>query len=107
LTIYFGIIAILSGYFIGNALGASFTSLQSGFSEALQPADLVLYFVKCIGLGAIVGWLCCHFGLDVRSSPTEVPQKASQAVIMSLLACVVYNTVVTASFYWVVGAPVQ
>lgn len=108
LTVYFGAVAILAGYAVGLGIGASsLTSLRAGFHAALEPGDLVLYPVKCIGLGTIVGWLSCHFGLDVRGSPTEVPQKASQAVIMSLLACVMYNTLVTAGFYWIVGPPVR
>ena len=60
---------------------------------------------KGSGLGTIVGWLSCHFGLQVNSSPTEVPQQASRAVVMSLLGCVVYNTALTAGFYWLVGPP--
>jgi hypothetical protein len=34
-----------------------------------------------------------------------VPQQASRAVVNSLLGCVVYNTALTAAFYWVVGPP--
>ena len=54
-----------------------------------------------------MGWLSCHYGLEVRVSPTEVPQKASQAVIMTLLTCVIYNAMVTAGFYMIVGPPVR
>jgi hypothetical protein len=46
------------------------------------PEDIVLYFVKCGGLGLLVGWFSCHYGLGVRSSPTEVPQQASKAVYL-------------------------
>jgi len=101
LTVYFGMIAILSGCIMGLTLGASsFADLQVGFSTALTRADILLYMVKCAGLGTLVGWLCCHYGLSVEGSPTEVPEKASRAVIMSILACVAYNTAVTAAFYW-------
>lgn len=105
LTVYFGMIAILSGCVMGLMLGSStFGDLQVGFASALNRADIVLYVVKCTGLGTLVGWLCCHFGLSVEGSPTEVPEKASKAVIMSLLACVAYNTAVTAAFYWIFGS---
>jgi ABC-type transporter Mla maintaining outer membrane lipid asymmetry permease subunit MlaE len=70
-----------------------------------MPQDLLLFLTKGLGLGTIVGWLSCHFGLEVKSSPTEVPQQASRAVVMSLLGCVVYNTALTAGFYWLVGPP--
>ena len=52
----------------------------------------------------MVGWLSSHYGLEVMGSPTEVPQKASRAVVMSLLGCVVFNTAVTAVFYAAVGS---
>jgi len=107
LTVYFGIIAITSGYVTGVVMGASFAALQAGFSEALVRGDIVLFFLKCGGLGLLVGWLSCHYGLEVRVSPTEVPQKASQAVIMTLLTCVIYNAMVTAGFYMIVGPPVR
>jgi phospholipid/cholesterol/gamma-HCH transport system permease protein len=108
LTVYFGIIAIISGYTTGVVMGASsFAALQAGFSEALVRGDILLFFVKGGGLGLLVGWLSCHYGLEVRVSPTEVPQKASKAVIMALLCCVVYNALVTAGFYMVVGPPVR
>lgn len=108
LTVYFGMIAILSGYLMGAWLGSSsFSALQAGFADALVPEDIVLYFVKCGGLGLLVGWFSCHYGLGVRSSPTEVPQQASKAVIMSLLGAVIYNTALTAGFYMVVGTPIR
>lgn len=108
LTVYFGIMAIMSGYLMGVLMGAStFAALQAGFAEALVPEDIALYLTKCSGLGLLVGWLSCHYGLEVRVSPTEVPQKASRAVIMILLTCVIYNTLITAGFYMVVGPPVR
>jgi phospholipid/cholesterol/gamma-HCH transport system permease protein len=107
LTVYFGFIAIFSGHLVGVAMGASsMAELRIGFSSALGTPDLALYFLKTIGLGTLVGWISCHYGLSVQGSPTEVPQKASAAVINSLLACIVYNTAVTAGFYAVVGPPV-
>ena len=69
--------------------------------------DLGLFLAKGVGLGTIVGWLCCHFGLEVKSSPTEVPIMASRAVVTSLLGCVVYNTLITAVFYSLVGPPIR
>jgi phospholipid/cholesterol/gamma-HCH transport system permease protein len=108
LTVYFGAVAIVGGYLVGMAMGgASVTNMGSGFTDALIPADLPLFVVKGLGLGTIVGWLCCHFGLQAEGSPTEVPKRASHAVVMSLLACVAYNTLITLGFYWLVGPPVS
>ncbi|HEX2871347.1 MAG TPA: ABC transporter permease [Polyangiaceae bacterium] len=106
LMIYFSIVSLSAAFAIGVvASGASLSSFQQGVAGSVMPHDLALFFAKGLGLGTIVGWLSCHFGLQVNSSPTEVPQQASRAVVMSLLGCVVYNTALTAGFYWVVGPP--
>lgn len=108
LMIYFSVVAIFGAFVVAQLTStASWGSLYSGVSRGVMPFDLGLFLLKGIGLGAIVGWLCCHYGLQVKSSPTEVPQQASRAVVMSLLCGVVYSTFVTALFYWLVGPPIH
>ena len=108
LMIYFSVVAIFGAFaFAQLTASASWGSLYSGVSRGVMPFDLGLFLIKGVGLGAIVGWLCCHYGLQVKSSPTEVPQQASRAVVMSLLCGVVYSTFVTGIFYWVVGPPLH
>jgi phospholipid/cholesterol/gamma-HCH transport system permease protein len=105
LTIYFSALAIIGGNlaaFLIDAHGVA--DWQTGAMMALGPADLPLVFIKTIGLGGLVGWLCSYYGLEVGASPTEIPQKASRAVVQTLLACIIYNAIVTIAFYWVVGA---
>ncbi len=104
LMIYFSVVAILGAFtFAELSANGSWGSLYAGVSRGVMPFDLGLFLLKGVGLGAIVGWLCCHYGLQVKSSPTEVPQQASRAVVMSLLCGVVYSTFVTGIFYWIVG----
>lgn len=106
LMIYFSIVSLSAALALGILTsGSSLSSFQQGVAGSVMPHDLVLFFAKGVGLGTIVGWLSCHFGLGVKSSPTEVPQQASRAVVNSLLGCVVYNTLLTAGFYWLVGPP--
>jgi phospholipid/cholesterol/gamma-HCH transport system permease protein len=108
LMIYFSVVAIFGAFVVAQLTAtASWGSLYSGVSRGVMPFDLGLFLLKGVGLGAIVGWLCCHYGLQVKSSPTEVPQQASRAVVMSLLCGVVYSTFVTALFYWLVGPPIH
>jgi phospholipid/cholesterol/gamma-HCH transport system permease protein len=108
LMIYFSVVAIFGAFAVAQlTAAASWGSLYSGVSRGVMPFDLGLFLLKGVGLGAIVGWLCCHYGLQVKSSPTEVPQQASRAVVMSLLCGVVYSTFVTALFYWLVGPPIH
>ncbi|HET7545774.1 MAG TPA: ABC transporter permease [Polyangiaceae bacterium] len=108
LMIYFSVVAILGAFTVAQLTAtASWGSLYSGVSRGVMPFDLGLFLLKGIGLGALVGWLCCHHGLQVKGSPTEVPQQASRAVVMSLLCGVVYSTFVTVLFYWFVGPPIH
>lgn len=108
LTVYFSAVAVIGGYVTSRLIASpSFDTLRTGFVEGILPGDLPLFLAKSTGLGTLVGWLSCHFGLQVKSSPTEVPRQASRAVVMILLGCFVYNTLVTGVFYAIVGPPVQ
>lgn len=108
LTIYFSAVAIASGNMTALIIDShGLDEWRNGAMLALSPLDLPLVAVKTLGLGLLVGWLCCYYGLDVGSSPTEVPQKASRAVVQSLLACIAYNALVTVLFYWIFGAAVS
>jgi len=108
LMVYFCAVSLLCTAGIGMLVNeAGWQSLHAAVRQALTPYDLGLFLVKGVGLGTLVGWLSCHYGLGVKSSPTEVPQMASRAVVMSLLGCVMFNTFVTAVFYWTVGPPLR
>lgn len=105
LTIYFSAMAVFGGYFALFAIDSqSLSEWQSGALMALSPFDIPLVLTKTIGLGALIGWLCSYYGLDVGVSPTEVPQKASKAVVQTLMACIIYNAVITILFYGVVAS---
>jgi len=100
LLVYFDVVVIMGGYLASiPLLGPEREVLLDGFFAALEPADVALLFVKGFGMGLLVAWPCCHFGLSVKSSPTEVPQRASRAVVTSVLACFVFNAVVSAFYY--------
>jgi len=105
LTLYFSAMAIIGGYLTAFFIDQhGLAELYQGARLALSPADLPLIFIKTLGLGALVGWLCSYYGLDVGASPTEIPQKASRAVVQTLLACIVYNALVTILFYTLFSA---
>lgn len=104
LTVYFSALALMSGYaaaWMMNSQGVG--DWESGAAMGLTLFDLPLFLMKSAGLGCLVGWICCYYGMQVGASPTEVPQKASRAVIHTLLACIIFNALVTAAFYAVVG----
>lgn len=108
LMVYFSVVAVLSAALVGQSvLGPSPAELRAGIGRALMPHDLVLFVSKGVGLGAILGWFSCHYGLGVKSSPTEVPRQASRAVVNTLLGCVAYDTALTIVFYWFAGPPLR
>ncbi len=108
LMIYFAGMSLAGAFLVGRLMAeASLDGLRAGIAGTVMTYDLGLFVAKGLGLGVIVGWLCCHFGLEVKSSPTEVPRMASRAVVTSLLGCVVYNTALTAFFYSLVGPPIH
>jgi phospholipid/cholesterol/gamma-HCH transport system permease protein len=108
LMIYFAGMALCGAFLLGRLMeGAAIDGVRSGIAAAITPLDLPFFLAKGVGLGVIVGWLACHFGLEVKSSPTEVPRMASRAVVTSLLGCVVLNTLLTGIFYYLVGPPIH
>src|SRR5262245_28509366 len=108
LMVYFTAVALVSTAGLGLAVAsAGSEALLAGIRAALTPYDLGLFLAKGLGLGTLVGWLSCHYGLGVKSSPTEVPQMASRAVVMSLFGSVAFNTLITAVYYFTVGPPLR
>jgi phospholipid/cholesterol/gamma-HCH transport system permease protein len=100
LTVYFSTMAVLGGFLSLFLIDShAVAEWRSGAVLGLSIIDLPLVLVKTVGLGALIGWLCSYYGFEVGSSPTEVPQKASRAVVQSLIACIIYNAVVTLAFY--------
>ncbi|MEM9695104.1 MAG: ABC transporter permease, partial [Myxococcota bacterium] len=101
LTVYFCVLAVAGSLLTAALLsgGPNIDGVQHGIADTLGPTDLLLYLVKAGGCGIIVGWLCCHFGLQVKNSITEVPLMSGRAVIRSILGCVLYSFAVTVSYY--------
>src|SRR6185436_19730896 len=62
LMVYFSVVAIFGAFVVAQLTAdASWGSLYAGVSRGVMPFDLALFLLKGIGLGTIVGWLCCHY----------------------------------------------
>ncbi len=100
LEVYFGLLALAGSLVVAAAFGTpELGAIKDGLAATLTPADLALFAVKGLGCGALVGTLACYFGLEVKSSSTEVPRMTGMAVIRCVLGCVIYNFCVTVVFY--------
>ena len=80
LTLYFDVVAILSGYLVATVqLTVPFYAFADRIIHALSFTDVLLTALKGIVFGATVASVCCHHGLSVRSSFTEVHQQTTKA----------------------------
>ncbi len=108
LSVFFSAAAVIGGLVAALLMDShGIDDWRHGISMGLTPWDLPLMALKSAGLGGLIGWFCCHYGLSVGTSPTEVPQKASKAVVRTLLACISYNALCTALFYGFIGAQLR
>jgi phospholipid/cholesterol/gamma-HCH transport system permease protein len=106
LIVYFGILALGGALAVGALFGQpEIAAVRAGLADTLGAADLALFLVKGVGCGLLVAVVCCWFGLQVKSSITEVPMMTGRAVIRSVLGCVVYNFGATIAFYGTFGTP--
>lgn len=106
LMVYFGILSLLGAFALAAVFGTpDLGAIRAGLADTLGAADLALFLVKGLGCGALVAAICCHYGMQVKGSITEVPMLTGKAVIRAVLGCVLYSFGVTLAFYSLVGTP--
>jgi phospholipid/cholesterol/gamma-HCH transport system permease protein len=100
LTLYFDVVAVLGGYLVANAqLTIPLYAFVEGVIKALSSTDVALTALKGLLFGSAVAAICCHHGLSVRSSFTEVPQQTTRAMINSFVLCLLIDVIVTVPLY--------
>ena len=81
------------------SLSVPFYAFVDGIVQALSFADVLLTAVKGLVFGAAVAAVCCHHGLSVQSSFTEVPQQTTRAMINALVLCLLLDVCITLPVY--------
>jgi phospholipid/cholesterol/gamma-HCH transport system permease protein len=100
LTLYFAAAAVLGGYLMAAAtLTIPFDDFIQSFISALAPKDLGIILVKCSLFGLVIAGVCCHHGLAVERSYTEIPQQTTRAIINAVAVCFTLNVLITILFY--------
>ncbi len=102
LTIWFTLVALVSGYACGILFGAGATDPQlfaEAVLKALQPADLGNLPAKTLLPGLFTACICILEGLRARYSITEVPQAATRAVVRSIAALFILSALVSVLTY--------
>ncbi len=85
LSVYFSGIALYSGLIFGGMVySTSYLSLIDTAAVALSPLFIVLFVIKNLIFGLIIGGAACYHGLQVQHSATEVPQQTQRAIVNSL-----------------------
>jgi len=100
LTLYFVLITLASALFISLFReGVDIEGLLFNFIGALSLWDISLCIFKASVLGIIIALVCIFHGLAVGTSPTQIPQQASQALVNSYMICYKLNMVISIIYY--------
>jgi phospholipid/cholesterol/gamma-HCH transport system permease protein len=100
LAIYFVGIAIIGAFFVTRLTNdMPFSFYTDSIANAFTNDDVIIFLVKNAFSGAIIFINCCHQGLLVQQSPTEVPQATTAAVVNSVIFVVTFNLLMTTLFY--------
>ena len=102
LTIWFTIVAFVSGYAFGILFGVGATDpviFMNTVLKGLHPADVYNLLAKTLVPGLFTAGICIMEGLSVRHSITEVPQAATRAVVRSIAALFIISAIVSVLTY--------
>jgi phospholipid/cholesterol/gamma-HCH transport system permease protein len=101
LTLYFDTVAVLGGFVMAKTeLTVPFTVYAEAIANALTLTDLAVTVAKGALFGTAVAAICCHHGLSVQASYTEVPQQTTKAMINSVTLCLILDILVTVTAYF-------
>jgi phospholipid/cholesterol/gamma-HCH transport system permease protein len=100
LTLYFDAVAVFGGFVVARIeLTVPFASFGQAVARALSITDIVVTMLKGTMFGIAIASICCHHGLAVQASYTEVPQQTTKAMINSVVVCLSLDLAVTLGVY--------
>ncbi len=85
LSIFFSSLSVISAIaFNASLYSTSYWKYLGEIPLAFDPADLMLFVVKNLIFGLIIGVAACYHALRVQNSVTEIPQQSQRAIVNSL-----------------------
>ncbi len=100
LTVYFDVVAIFGGFLVAKIkLTIPFAVYVEEIEKTLSVADVLITVIKSALFGMAIAVICCHHGLEVGESVTEVPQQNSRAMLNTVAACLLVDIFVSVAFY--------
>lgn len=101
LTAYFSYLALLGGYVMTLNNYPTFLDWLTHVFSLVGVRDVAIAGGKGLLLGLALGLICCLHGMAVTHSFTQVPQKATRAVVVSIATSFILNLVITVyTFPW-------
>ena len=98
LTIAFIMVALVSGFLAGNALGSLDVTLQEFVFRILSEmglAEIATIPLKAFSIGFVVALIACTTGLSVTRSRSDLPAALSRGVTKSVLAALLISGMLT------------
>ncbi|MFC1862819.1 MlaE family ABC transporter permease [Thermodesulfobacteriota bacterium] len=95
LAIYFSLFAIMAGI-IFSAILDSTSNFKYLFDlpQAFRIEQLVMFLIKNLLFGLIIGATSCYHGLRVAVSVTEIPQETQRAIVNSLIIIFILDGII-------------
>ncbi len=97
LTMVFIVVAALAGLFTAQMfrVAPSMSHIVTNVESLLYPGDLMIALVKSLLFGGTIASIACYHGLAVHADLTEVPRRASRAVVEALSWCTIIGVAIT------------
>lgn len=97
---YFVIMTFFSWFIISSfQRGIDMPKMMNLFVDSLHISDLVISVFKGGVLGMTVAIICIHQGINVKKSATEIPQRASRAIVAAFISTFIINMVISLMWY--------
>lgn len=94
LAIYFAFFAIVTGvFFLSFSHDPGYLNYLPEVAASLHPYNLLVFLLKNLIFGIIIGATACYHALQVDSSRTELPQQTQRAIVNSIGIVFVLNAI--------------
>jgi phospholipid/cholesterol/gamma-HCH transport system permease protein len=104
MAVTFWAFALIGGYVGANLSGDyPMDHYLTSISRSLRPADIVLFLLKTVLVGAVVSRIACSRGLSLVNAPFEVPIVTNRAVVDALTTALAIHVSLSGAFYLIYG----
>ncbi len=101
LAIFFSTLSVISAIaFNASLYSASYWKYLGEMPLAFDPTDLLLFVVKNLLFGLIIGSTACYHALRVERSVTEIPQQTQRAIVNSLSMIFILDGLIAVITAW-------